>query len=53
MNCESKMGRIVMLEEGQQNDASLDLDGALCEENYGKGINENYNVEDLCKPLNK
>ena len=36
-----------MLEEGFQSDASLDLDGKLCEEHYGKCVNENYDVNEL------
>lgn len=39
--------RFVMLEEGFQSDASLDLDGKLCEEHYGKCVNENYDVNEL------
>lgn len=41
------------LEEGREPDSSLDLDGPLCEEYYGKGINEDYCVEELSQPLGR
>lgn len=43
----------VDLEESNHCDSSLDLDGRLLEENYGKNVSESYNPEDLCKPLNQ
>lgn len=41
------------LEESVQMDSSLDLDGKLLEENYGKNVNESYNVEDLYTPISQ
>lgn len=41
------------LGEGVQPDPELDIDGALLEENFGKQINESYDINELSQPLNE
>lgn len=45
--------KYVDLEESAQIDSSLDLDGKLLEENFGKCVSESYNPEDLYTPINQ